>query len=344
MCLRFRLEAAGRGALLFPKVGVSTQFQLARARVELGLVGPGPVSTRVAFDAVRSGGGTGYIGVAGEAIVPAFQIAEARVDVHKIGLSMAAGLVDDIWVMTTRPGWMPRWVSPMLFERKEWLDRSDLGGWISWTSPGRYVTVDVSLVTGEGLARRERNNGKDVAGTLIVRPLAFMEEAPVDLEAAIYAREGSRGADRARNHRVGARLTARHALLGGGIDAMWAWGHAGDGGQLPMGLSTYVRTGPDLPFLGWARFDASWASRDQPDTRELAWSIGAGPVLPWIRDAPVRPVHMAIGYEGFALDEGARVLAGAEASSRGHMLYLQFGALLEGRVGMSAAAGSRPLR
>ena len=87
----------------------------------------------------------------------------------------------------------------------------DLGGWISWTSPGRYVTVDVSLVTGEG----QHGASATTEGRrrhLIVRPLAFMEEAPIDLEAgSMRERVTRRG--QSENH-AGARLTARHARGG----------------------------------------------------------------------------------------------------------------------------------
>jgi hypothetical protein len=338
-CFRARIEVAGRGSLTFPEVGVSRRLELARGRFELGLLGPGPLSTRVSFTAVRSGGGTGYVGIAGEAIVPEFLVAEVRMDARKIGLSAAAGLIDDIWVLSSRRPWGLRWVSGVMSERSGFVERSDLGAWASWTSPRNLVSLTASLVTGEGRRARERNNGKDVTGVLTVRPLAALAAPPVDLEISAWARDGSRGAERARNHRAGVRIGVLHPLVNGGVEALWGWGQAGDPLQLPAGVSAFARTGSRVPVVAWARVDATWASRDVPDTRTLAWSLGGGPLLPWHPDAPVKPVTVALGYEGVAMQEGARALAGADAAAIGHTVFVQLGALLEARVGMTPAFG-----
>lgn len=338
VCLRARLEAAGRGSLTVPEVGVSRRLELSRARLELGLLGPGPVSARVALNAVRSGGGTGYVGVAGEAIVPEFRVAEVRMDAHKVGLSVAAGLVDDIWVMSARRPWGLRWVSGVVSERTGWVDRADIGGWASWTSPRGYVSLTASLVNGEGSNARERNNGKDVAGVLVVRPTAAVA-SPVEVELGVYARDGSRGVERARNHRVGARMSAVHRWVAGGVEALWGWGADGDPQRLPTAVSAFVRTGSALPAVGWARLDATWLSRDVEDSRTLMWSVGGGPRLPWHGDAPVRPVSVVLGYEGVAMQAAARSLAGAEAAAVGHTVFVQLGLLLEARAGLTPSIG-----
>lgn len=332
LCLGARMDVAGRLSLDLPESGLSRRADLTRARWEVGLWGPGPVSGRVAFEHARSGGGTGYVGVAGEAMVPVLQVAEGRVDAHRIGLSAAAGLVDDLWTMTLQSHWGIRYVSRTLANDRDWMDRSDIGGWLSWTSPLGFATLTSSLTTGEGMFRRERNNGKDVAGLLTLRPFAFTPLDANTLEVSVYGRDGSLGVDSARNHRLGARVAFTHDYVAGAVDSLFGWGLAGDADLEPGGFSLWARTGPKVPAIGWARLDMTWDDRDDADSRTTTWQLGGGPLLPWGADAPAHPLHVVVGYRGATFAPNAAPVPGGPATA--HSLFLQLGFVFAGGAGI----------
>jgi hypothetical protein len=334
-CLGMRADVAGRFTLGFPDDGLSRRVELARARLELGVWGAGPASARIAFTSVRSGGTTGYIGVEGEAIVPVLQVAEARIDGRRWGLSAAAGLVDDVWVMSGEQRWNLRPVAPTAVEERRLMDRSDLGGWVAWTAPHDWASVTVSLVSGEGALARERNEGKDLAGLVSVRPLAGVAGAP-DVELQIYGRDGSRGIGSARNRRAGGRIVVQHAYVGAGAEVMAGWGDGGDPALLPLVSSFWARTGPALPVIAWARVDAGWATRTDATSSALTWRVGAGPVLPWGKDAPLRPVYAILGYEGAAYGANGSPLAGV--ASQLHQVFVQVGVRFDAGVPLMPSA------
>ncbi len=175
-CLAAGIEVAGRFDKTLPAGGLDRQLSLPRALASLGLA-QGGAGARVVLGAVRSGGDDGYVGVDGEALVPRIEVAEARYRLPVAGLSVAAGLVDDPWVGTGNLSWMHRSMVPGLAEDQGWNERSDLGGLVGWTAPASWVTLTGTWTTGEGLARRERNIGQDVAGLLVLRPLAGLDAA-----------------------------------------------------------------------------------------------------------------------------------------------------------------------
>ncbi|MEQ1506323.1 MAG: hypothetical protein ABMB14_29090, partial [Myxococcota bacterium] len=162
-------EAAGRAFAIAPAIGVSRGVALTRARLELGLRAD-RVQVRVAATAVRSGGETGYIGIDGESLVPAIQIAEARLDLPDAGFSLAAGVIDDPWVMTIEPAWAhPETVLPLATDQG-YLPRSDTGALAGWTGPRGVAAAVVAITTGEGAARRERDDQVDLTAVVRVRP------------------------------------------------------------------------------------------------------------------------------------------------------------------------------
>lgn len=327
-CLAVRVDLAGRGSLTLPEAGISRRLELARGRAEVALEGPGPVTARVAFLATRSAGPAGYLGIDGEAIVPKLQIAEARVDWALTGLSAAAGLIDDTWLMSVQPRWGLRFVAPMIDEFTELSYRADLGAWVGWTAPRNVASLTVSLTAGEGLDFRQRNNGWNTSGTLLVRPLAFVDESRTGiLELGLYGRDGSRGVDQARDHRVGAFVNWRHSWLAVGVTTLHGWGFDVDPLRLPSTVSAWVRTGDDVPALGWIRLDQVIAQRGSTEADTLTWRVGGGPVLPFRKGAfrPV-PLHLTVGYDGARLGPDARPVAGGETSGLIHEVWIQLGA------------------
>lgn len=326
-CLQVLLDVAGRGTVGFPAVGLSRRLELARGRLELGLLGPGPLSARIAFIATRSAPPNGYLGIDGEAIVPRLRIAEARADWAKAGLTVAAGVVDDLWLMSLQSRWGLRYIAPMVDQQTGLAFRADVGAWAGWSAPRGIASLAVSVTGGEGDTLRDRNNGVNTAGLLVVKPLAWRDDARRDgvLSVGVYGRDGSRGIDRARDYRVGGFAIWQHRWIGVGASTIHGWGLDGDASQTPSALSAWVRTGTDLPAIGWARIDRFCAERGVPESATLSWRVGGGPLLPW-RANPERfaPLYVAVGYEGERRGALAAPVAGAPAVV--HELWLQLGA------------------
>lgn len=321
-CVGFGAEVAGRFTQGFPQGGVDRGFALSRSRYDLGLERDG-AGGRLVLAGVRSGGADSYIGVAGESIVPQVQVAEARYRAAGLGLTVAAGLVDDPWVSSGNTSWDLRVTAPGVGEAAGWLERSDLGGAVAWTSPGRWATLAGTVTSGEGLARRERNNGEDTAGLLILRPLAGVERGARLLELQAYGREGSRGLGYARDHRAGLRLTHRSPWAAGGLEWLKAWGVQGDAARAPRALSGWAQlTPPPLPALAWARIDHVDEAPGTDDTRRVRASAGLGVPLP-LNAGGQAPVRLLVGWDRETRDARVTTLSGAMGTTRSDALYIQ---------------------
>jgi hypothetical protein len=321
-CIGFGAEVAGRFAQRLPTGGVDRAFSLSRSRYELGLDRDG-AGARLVLAGVRSGGTDSYVGVAGESIVPQIQVAEARYRASTLGLTVAAGLVDDPWVTTANASWDLRSTGPGVGEAQGWLDRSDLGGAAAWTSRDQWVSVAATATSGEGLARRERNNGQDTAALVIVRPLASMGDGPGLLELHAYGREGSRGLGAARDHRAGARLTHRSPWAAGGVEWLQAWGVQGDARRAPRAVSGWAQlTPPPLPTLAWARLDHVDEQPGTPDTRAIRTSAGIGLGLPTNVEASP-PVRVLVGWDRETRDAAVATLSGATSTTKTDALFIQ---------------------
>lgn len=327
LCFGVNLDIAGRGSFGFPDTGLTRRLELARGRGEFAVYAPGGVSTRLALIPRRTGGTAGYIGVAGESVVPIIQIAEARIDLPTLGLAFAGGMIDDIWLMGTQVAWQFRPFARTMSETHGWLDRADIGGWVSWTSPRNIASVTISLTTGEGLQARERNEGKNTTAVFTVRPLAPVVTNDAVLEVSAFLRDGSTGALESPEDRYGARITSQHHWIGSGIEVVGGTGLDGDATLQPVGVSGWVRTGPDLalPILGWTTVQAAWAQRGEADTLSLTYSVGAGVHLPWTETPIGRPAYVALAYEGSKLAENATPVAGSFVEASGHTMWLQLG-------------------
>lgn len=330
-CVRVGLDLAGRGSVTLPREGIWARLELARAHLGLD-ASVGPVRARAAFTAVRSGPPAGYLGIDGEAIVPKVETLEVRGDWTRAGLAVAGGVVDDLWTMSSEPRWALRSVAPTMAESRGLAVRSDLGAWLSWTSPKGWTSLSLSLTSGEGADLRERNNGKDVAGLLVVHPLAGLGHTDL-FELALYAREGSRGVERARDHRVGGRADVVTDMAAGGVEVMHGWGLDGDPLRVPTDLSLWARTGDALPVSAWARVDVGWLGSRPAETLATTWRLGGGPTLPWRGMARrVAPLSILVGYEGLSLAPGARPLAGAASGAIAHSVWLQLGVRIDARA------------
>lgn len=222
-CAFVDVGAAARLFATTPDAGVSRGVALPWARAELGVHTSGDAQARVVLQPTRSGGDQGYVGVAGESLVPIVLIAEARWDWRAAGLAVASGVVDDAWAMTVQPAWGYRpLLRPMVVEQG-FVPRADTGGWLAWTAPEGLAEVVVSVTSGEGYQRRERNDGVDTTVVGRVHPLATLD-TDVDLVVAGFAREGSYGLGQAPDHRGGGLVAVVHPWAAGGVDGLFGTG------------------------------------------------------------------------------------------------------------------------
>lgn len=314
------LDVAGRAGLAFPDVGISRTLTLPRAHAEGGLALGDVAAVRVAVAAVRSGGDAGYIGVDGEALVPEVQIAEARGAWTPLGLGIGAGLVDDPWVASGDAAWGLRPIAATFGEAAGWMDSSDLGGWLGWSAADRRVTARVDLSTGEGARFRERNEGKDLAATVSVRPARDGRAV-----FTLHGRDGSRGLGLARDHRLGLRAGGVIGPVTGMVEGLAAWGVDGDALRQPLGASASLVARPWGPLLAWVRLDLSTEALGNPTAGTRTLLAGAGVELPTMQAPPLRIV---LGYTGTRVGSGVAAIAGADALQDVDAVFLQLGVTL----------------
>lgn len=324
-CVAVDVEAAGRAAYTLPEVGVSRAFSLPRARGEVGLHYGDLAGARVAVAAVRTGGDDGYLGIDGETIVAAVVVAEARVAAPRIGIGAGAGLIDDPWTVGSEHAFGLRDLGASWGEEYGIMDRSDLGAWLGWTSPSARLAVRLDLSTGEGAHYRERNDGKNIAGSITARPFASDE-----LVVSVYAREGSRGLALARDHRLGARVSGGYGPVEAGVEALAAFGAAGDATRAPMIGSLWVEARPWGPLLAFGRIDL--ATEDLTDAEAGTRVARAGLGV----EVFERRGRVVVGWEGRAAGGHVVSVAGAEALTREDTLYVQLS------VDIGVAAPIRP--
>jgi len=327
-CIVADLDLAGRLDATLPDPGIQTGATLQRARAELGLVTWHNVSGRVAIDARRSAPETGYLGLDGETWFARIQIAEARYTLPKAGLSVSAGLIDDPWVVSGNQAWGYRPLAPIMAEGQRWSDRSDLGGAVTWTGPDRLVRVTASLLTGEGLARRERNNGKDVHGLVEVRPLGQRDL----LVLALYGKDGSRGTAQARNHRLGGRVHSTLPLgddpddfAVAGASVMKTWGVDGDADRTPWGGHAWGTLDASL-LTGAVRVGLIDQVPGTEQTTDASLLLAVG-VRPWTSGPSLqrRPAHLLLGVDQTWLGAASAPIAGGDGTRRRTLAFVQLG-------------------
>ena len=315
-CVTGDLDVAARAFARSPDEGISRGVAVARFRGEAGFRAE-DFGVRTAFLVARSAGDEGYLGIQGEAWVPVLQIAEVRYDHRAWGLAIAAGAVDDVALMPIQGAWNRVDVArPMLTDRG-WTTRSDLGGWLSWTTPGEWLTITASTTAGEGIDRRDRNNGLTTTGVVHVRPLGDRR-----LTVMAWGREGSRGLLSAPDHRVGGAIWTVTPLVVAGVDATLGEGLAGDGALQPGGVSAWARTGDQVPAVAWARVDRGSDARTIIGAASTAAFVGGGPRLPWRAGGTG---YLAVGWEGRRSGPAATALAGAPVGQRTDTWLIQLG-------------------
>lgn len=314
-CFAFDLDVAGRMQFTAPNLGSNPDLQLSRVRLEVA-GSHDRVTARMAMIPTRSTPESGFVGINGESIVGLLQLAGAQVDVPEAGLSITAGLVDDLWIATGNQRWALRGIAPVLGEEEGWFDRSDVGGIVAWSAPNQLVIVATSLTTGEGAFLRERNTGRNLSTMVTAHPLAT-SEGPGSLAISALYRDGSRGSQTARDHRFGGRLQWTQDTANVGLEVVKAVGVLGDSEYTPLGLSAWTSARPLDPLLVYGRFDYVVEGTGGTHNRVR---LGAGAEL------SESGSNAMIGWTFHGANETGGGLAGASGNTNIHEIFVQLNA------------------
>ena len=300
-CIYAELDIAAQLAHERSPSTVSTPWSVPRSRLELGLSYDDLLSVRVA---TRLDGGAVELGLSATPPTPTIEIAEARVTVPPLGTALAAGLIDDPWVVSGERAWTYRPLAPVLAERQGWLGRSDLGGVVTFNAPRQAVEVHGRLTAGEGVTGREQTAGIDGDLTVVVRPFRFWSAPQPDLVvlAALFHRGRDPVAD-VNAHRYGLRVHTRivpacNGIVGScgayvaGLELLVAHGVNGAGGRSPLGTSLWAVVDANLGLTATTRLDL--ISQEVGD--QGSWLLAAGARHP-VEGSERRVGHLVVGYQ-----------------------------------------------
>ena len=126
--------------------------------------------------------------------------------------------------------------------RREFFDSADLGiaARAIWRGPIE-AELAMSVTNGEGRSQIEQNDGKNTTAVLSITPVRLPiagEQVPLRLH--LVYRDGSLGAGSARDHRVGAAVTARASFFSAGVDVVRAEGLRGQSSLSSQGAGAWL--------------------------------------------------------------------------------------------------------
>jgi hypothetical protein len=244
--------------------GTSTYraFDLPRARLGADVEMDRWFGGRVMVETVRSAAPGSLYGVDGDSIVVRAReiYGEARSgDLLPTPLTARFGLVPTLIVSPLEKMWGRRVLSPVLLETAGWESPADLGATLALAFPHRLGEVTVGAFNGEGLTQHEQNDGKNVAASLRLTPLATtLPPGPGEqgLQLFFAAENGSLGPAQARANRYVGAVAYEHRYAALGADYSLADGIGGSSAQRGRALSVWGRLGPFAGFEGVFRLDS----------------------------------------------------------------------------------------
>jgi hypothetical protein len=312
-CSAAALNVAGRGIVQFPQTGINSDFQLHRAGIGLGVV-QGDIQGRIQVGPFQTGGRNSYIGIGGESTIHRIQMAEMRyrpID----SLRVSVGFVEDFWVESGNRSWGFRDVEATSAEAYGWMERGNSGASAVWSS--ERLVLAVSMHTGEGAYRRERNAGKNTA---VYGRVNLLDKEGLYVEG--YAQDGSYGFDSVRNHRVGGRVASTPD--GGsyriGLETLKIWGVQGNAVNTP------------LLFSLWGSVDATEWLRLLGRVEHIQLNDVASQAVLFGVSKPVQPQgNLGVYWNATFNDAELLPLAGSSAATNTHRIVLQ----LDGRFEMT---------
>lgn len=157
---------------------------------------------------------------------------------------------------------------------------------------------------------------------LTLRPLALADQPPELLELSLVLRDGSRGQQRARDHRLGVRLSGTLDGHTYGAEYVHASGVRGDALWTPDGLSAWGAVNPWWDLVAISRLDLVQQLPGVGGSESLF--LGAlgyrGP-----SQGASHSAHVLAGLQRRTAGSAAAEIAGSTASSRSTTLFVQLG-------------------
>lgn len=312
-CSAAAFNVAGRGIVHLPQTGINSDFRLHRAGVGLGVI-QGNLQGRLQVGPFQTGGRNSYIGIGGESTVYRIQMAEMRYRPLD-SMRLSVGFVEDFWVESSNRAWGKRDLEATSAEEYGWMDRGNAGA--SAVYSNERLVFAVSMHTGEGAYRRERNAGKN---TSIYGRVNLFDDERLYVEA--YAQDGSYGFDSVRNHRVGGRLasTPESGTYRAGFEALKVWGVQGNSVNTPLLLSLWGT----VDIMDWLNFSGrvEHLQFNEAATQSILLGIAK----------PLKPQgNLGLYWNTTLSDADLIPLAGSNASMNTHRIVLQ----LDGRFEMT---------
>ena len=245
-CIGIELAAASRFTQNLPQQGIHRFFSIPNAQFTIG---GAKQNTGAKFTAavIPSASADGYMGIDGESNI--LQIQRASLWIQRGSVTIETGLSDDLWSISHQYAWEWRSISQGAAETWGWIDRTDTGISARWHH--RLVSVSFRLSSGEGMRKRERNNGQNASVLIEILPT----KGNRFISASLFGQEGSLGFNQAQNHRLGGRLIGAYLGVHGGLEGLQAWGTNGDASATPFLLSTWIKYDGTLPYIGYIRHD-----------------------------------------------------------------------------------------
>ena len=278
----------------------------------------GGVVARV--EAIRSAGPQSLFGIDGDSIV--FRVREAYghggLRVGEVDVSARLGLVPERWLELVRDGYDLRALDPLVSDLR-YFDRSDLGATATASAWDGLVSLDLSVVNGEGLAQRELNHGKNTTLVLSVRPLRG-----ADLSWSLHGayRDGSIGLGSARNHRLALASTVRSTWLVGGGEYVRALGLDAQGDRRSQAASAWLGAHVLAPQWGLAgKYD--WIDDDIDTSGSGIHRVSAGVFADVLTGDISRRLRLYLAYQHERYGDAAGALPGAPEALDVHRVLVQ---------------------
>ena len=308
-CVKLAINPTFRFGYPFPNASVGADFSLHRGGLVLGIHRE-QVSSRIWLEPVRTGGEQGYVGVGGESIVPRFLFMDVTWRPAEWAF-ISTGLVEDLWVEPGNQLWGWRTIEGVAAEYYQWNSRAQPGFTSAVSFLKDRAQLAISITTGEGPFRRERNPGLNSSVRLEMKPLSSVE----DLRLELFGQEGSYGLDSARNHRAGLRFSYS-SVFRAGVSALQSWGLNGNQ-ELSGQLLSFWLGGTWSGFSPYARWDIEHLN-------SVHQTVYAGIGKPLLSQ-----VHIFAGYRGGFAQSQATTLAGNKPEQQQHLLFVQLGGRFE---------------
>ncbi|MEC9465860.1 MAG: hypothetical protein VX834_08755 [Myxococcota bacterium] len=203
-------------------------------RLRLGLSQKlGRSKLSVLLDRVDSSQGQSLFGVAGQSALLRIRRAELTYNFHP-RLRLRSGLIESTYGLVVAGPWGLQSTLKLRESEPDLIHLADRGFALDWKLPHQKGALSLVLTNGEGFAEMEKDQGKDIIFSAVVRPMS-------KLQLLLEAQRGSRGAGSSRADRLTADLNLMDREGGVGLLANYGYGYQDDGSREHFTLSIRAR-------------------------------------------------------------------------------------------------------